>query len=211
MRRLPHHHGDANAAPVTRAYVTAYHDGQAVETALKLRRELDPAVPLVVALARSQGITRLIRAPTATKGWTSRCPDAGLSRHGRTDPGGSFETVAHAIHRRWRLEQIREAKPAPVWAELDELRRESNREQALDITAKLHAIGCDIAPFRDWQNAEFDFSRDEIEILAKAEHDRWCDEGSSSGSRARTWCRGRICRPISPNTTASSPGKSRRC
>jgi TrkA-N domain/RyR domain len=182
MRRLPRYHHDAAAPPITRAYVTAHRDAQALETALKLRHELDPAVPLVVALSRSHGITGLIRGADSDNGLNidvfptlERTCTVELTR------GGSFETVAHAVHRRWRLEQIRQGNPAPTWAQLDPSRKESNREQARDITIKLHTIGCDIAPFRDWQASEFDFSRDEIEILAIAEHDRWCKERIDDG------------------------------
>ena len=182
MRRLSDYHRDAGAPRVTRAYVTAFHDEQAVETALKLRHELDPDVSLVVALSRSQGITRLIRDADSDQGLNidvfptlERTCTVELSRV------GSFETVAHAIHRRWRRMQIKERLPAPTWAQLDDSRRESSRLQAADIKAKLRSIGCDVSPFRGWQASDFDFSPEEIEILAVTEHDRWWRERVADG------------------------------
>jgi hypothetical protein len=182
MRRLPHYHRDAQAPPLSRAYVTADRDEQALETALKLRHELDPAVPLVVALSRSHGITRLIREADSDNGLNIEVfPTLDRTCTVELIRGGSFETIAHAIHRAWRREQIREGKPAPTWAQLDDSRKQSNREQALDIITKLRAVGCDIAPFRDWQTSDFQFSGDEIEILATAEHDRWWKERLADG------------------------------
>jgi ATP-binding cassette, subfamily B, bacterial len=97
---------------------------------------------------------------------------------------GSLESLAHAIHNRWRAEQLAADKPAPSWSELDESRRESNRAQARDIAVKLRAIGCDIEPIgeRDEPEApEFRFTSEEAEMLAIAEHDRWMDERKKSG------------------------------
>ena len=46
---------------------------------------------------------------------------------------GSLESIAHAVHNRWRAEQLAAGNPAPSRSELDESRRESNRAQARDI------------------------------------------------------------------------------
>lgn len=182
IRRMPEYHRKAQAPRVTRAYVTAFHDEQAVETALKLRRELDPDVSLVMALSRSQGITRLIRGADSDQGLNidvfptlERTCTAELSRV------GSLESVAHAIHRRWRRIQIEDGLQAPTWAQLDDSRRESSRRQAADIKARLRSIGCDISPFRGWQASAFDFTSEEIEFLAVAEHDRWWSEREADG------------------------------
>lgn len=182
MRRLPSYHSEAAAPPVTRAYVTAYHDEKALETALKLRHELYASVPLVVALSRSHGVTRLIRNAVSDSGLNIEV-FATLERTCTVEliRGGSFETIAHAIHRRWRVEQIRAGQPAPAWAELDDSRKESNREHALDIIAKLHAIGCEVAPLRDWDASDFELTSKEIETLAISEHDRWWDERLADG------------------------------
>ncbi len=182
IHRLRAHHADVAAPPLTRAYVTAYRDEQAVELALQLRHELDADVPLVVGLARAQGVSRLFDGfgsagslnidvfPTLERTCTAE-----LIR------GGSYEAMARAIHRRWRAEQRASGKPAPSWSELDESRKESSRAQARDIGVKLRVIGCDIVPLRDWDASEFAFSDDEIEILAIAEHDRWMADRRADG------------------------------
>ena len=94
---------------------------------------------------------------------------------------GSLESIAHAIHNRWRAEQLAAGNPAPSWSELDESRRESNRAQARDIAIKLRSIGSDIAPIGERDASEFRFTNEEVEMLAIAEHDRWMDERLKSG------------------------------
>lgn len=85
---------------------------------------------------------------------------------------GPVEPIAQAIHERWRSEQVSAGKPAPLWEELDESRKESSRDQARDIPAKLHLVGCEITPLRG-KAKDFSFTDEEVETLAAAEHLRW--------------------------------------
>lgn len=184
IQRLPAHHADAAASPLTRAYVTAYRDEDALETALKLRHALHPAISLVVALSRSDGVSRIISDTRRTNGPLANVvvfPT--LERTCTVDliRGGSFEAIAHTLHERWRGEQIAAGNLAPAWAELDESRKESSRAQARDIALKLRGIEYELAPLRDWDAASFTFASQEIEILAIAEHDRWMAERLADG------------------------------
>ena len=184
--RLRDHHLDTATPHISRAYVTAYGDQKAFETALQLHHELhkvNPAVPIVVALSRPHGVAGLLG--DVKKG--------GALAHVEVFPtmeractvelvrGGSFEPIAENIHERWRKEQIEEHKPAPLWNELDESRKESSRAQARHIAVKLRMVGYAVAPLRDWNAEHFKFSDDEVEILAEAEHDRWNRERIADG------------------------------
>jgi len=95
--------------------------------------------------------------------------------------GGSIESIARAIHERWRSEQISAGKSAPTWDELDESRKESSRDHARDIPAKLHLVGCDIAPLRERGSKDFAFTDEEVETMAAAEHLRWMRERIADG------------------------------
>jgi hypothetical protein len=184
IHRLPAYHADAAAPPLSRAYVTAYRDEDALETALKLRHELDPDIPMVVALSRAHGVSRMISdVRSANRLLTNLDVFPTMERTCTVDliRGGSFETIAHALHERWCTEQLAAGKPAPPWAELDESRKDSSRAQARDIAAKLRSIGCEIAPLRDWDAADFTFACEEIETLGMAEHDRWNRERLADG------------------------------
>jgi RyR domain len=185
LHRLGAMHADAGAPPITCAYVSAYRDEDAIEAALALRHELDSAVPMVLALSRAQGVARLITDATASGELTNVNVFPTLERTCTAELvlGGSFERIAVAIHRRWCAGQLAAGKEAPSWSELDEARKESSRAQARDIPPKLRSIGCTIAPLHDISPPAFEFTGDEFETLAIAEHKRWVTERLKSGWR----------------------------
>jgi len=179
--QLPAHHLDPATAPISRAYVTAYQDRQAFETALKLHHELHrlhPPVPVVLALSRPQGVADLLMDAKKSGALAGLDVFATMEKTCSVEllQGGSYEPLAEAIHEQWRTEQIKKDKPAPTWDDLDESRKESSREQARDIGAKLDSIDCGIAPLRDWDAKDFEFTEQEVENLAIDEHQRWWDE-----------------------------------
>jgi hypothetical protein len=183
LHRLEAVQAEAEAPPITRAYVNAYRDEDAIEAALALRHELDSAVPMVVALSRAHGVARLITDAAASGELTNLDVFSTLERTCTTELvlGGSFERIAVAIHRRWCAVQLLVGKEAPSWSELDESRKESNRAQARDIPVKLRSIGCTIAPLHDISAPEFAFTDEEFETLTIAEHKRWVTERLKSG------------------------------
>ncbi|MGO9252243.1 MAG: NAD-binding protein [Mycobacterium sp.] len=185
--RLPGHHRDPATPHISGAYVTAYDDQQALETALRLHdqlHQLDPLVPVAVALSHSHGMAALL----------GDVKKAGALAHLEVFPameractvelvwGGSFEPLAEDIHERWRTHQLKEHKPAPSWEGLDEPRKESSRAQARDIAAKLRSIHCAIAPLQNWNTTkDFTFTEEEVEKLAIDEHNRWWCERLADG------------------------------
>jgi hypothetical protein len=184
--RLPDHHLDAATPHISRAYVTAYRDQQAFETGLRLHQELhklDPTVPVVVALSRPHGVAGLLGDVKKAGALEHVEVFATMEQACTVDlvRGGSFEPIAEGIHQRWREEQIKEHKPAPLWNELDESRKESSRAQAGHIAVKLRMEGYAATPLRDWNATDFQFSRDEVERLGEAEHDRWNRERIADG------------------------------
>jgi hypothetical protein len=178
IRALSERHETLSCPPLTRAYVTAYRDAQAVETALKLRHELSKKTPLVLSLSRAHGVASLITNVEIAKGLDIEVFMT-MERTCTVElvAGGSWETIAaHAIHRSWRVKQLREKKPAPTWAELDASRKASSRAQALDIKAKVKEMDYVVGPFRDWDTSDFTFFDYEVERLAFDEHERWWKE-----------------------------------
>ena len=185
LHRLDAVHADAGAPPVTCAYVSAYLDEEAIEAALTLRHYLDSQVPMVVALSRTDGVARLITDATVSGDLVNVNVFPALERTCTAElvAGGSFERIAVAIHRRWCAGQLAAGKEAPAWSVLDESRRESNRAQARDMPVKLRSIGCTIAPLHDIRAPAFEFTDEEFETLAIAEHKRWVTERLESGWR----------------------------
>ncbi|MDT5003433.1 MAG: hypothetical protein QOJ24_609 [Mycobacterium sp.] len=185
LHRLDAMQAEAGAPPITRAYVSAYRDEDAIEAMLRLRHDLDPKVPIVVALSRTDGVARLITDATGSGELTNVSVFPALERTCTAEfvAGGSFERIAVAIHDRWRAGQLAVGKDAPPWSELDESRKESNRAQARDMPVKLRSIGCTIAPLHDISAPAFEFTDEEFEMLAIAEHKRWVTERLESGWR----------------------------
>ncbi len=95
-----------------------------------------------------------------------------------------IELIAAKIHEKYNEKQQRENpdKPLeyPTWESLPDTLKFSNVRQAKDIAAKLKRIDCYIAEDSDDEPVS-QFTPDEIEYLAKAEHDSWVDERVSNG------------------------------
>ncbi len=180
LYKIEAYHAAAAAPRPSRAFVTAYCDEQGLDTALKLRHELDADVPLVVALSRTYGMARLLDDVRSGLNFDV-FPTLERTCTVELIQGGSFETIAQAIHRRWCAEQRDKGQPAPSWSQLDESRKESSRAQARDIAVKLRAIGCEITPLRDWAAADLTFTDEEVGKLAVMEHDRWVRERIKAG------------------------------
>ena len=97
------------------------------------------------------------------------------------------EVIAQAIHAEYVRSQkakgdTTETNPSLVsWEELPEHIKKSNRAQALHIAEKLKAIGCGIKELGDGEMVEFEFTHEEIEQLARMEHERWVVERLADG------------------------------
>jgi hypothetical protein len=98
--------------------------------------------------------------------------------------GSARETLARTIHERYR--KANAAKRAPgdpamaEWEALDEGLKESNRRQADHIPAKLKSVGYDFAPSAG-KPGPVKFTSEEIEIMARMEHERWVAEKLLAG------------------------------
>ncbi|MGP0025688.1 MAG: DUF1003 domain-containing protein [Streptosporangiaceae bacterium] len=67
------------------------------------------------------------------------------------------------------------------WEELPEWLRESNRAQARQVGEKLAVIGCLTVPAFD-PSLSFAFAEDEVQLLARLEHERWVRERMAQAS-----------------------------
>jgi hypothetical protein len=171
-------------------------ESNAALAALAARKSLaDSDVPIVVRMAQRRGLASLLDAhardgrPGSPRG-NIRCvglldmtctPDLVL--------GGAREVIAQAIHQGYlRAEHAKGTDPATnpsmvLWEDLPESLKESNRRQADDIDDKLRSVGCEMFPMDEGDFALFAFSEDELEMLARREHDRWCHERRAAGWR----------------------------
>lgn len=98
-----------------------------------------------------------------------------------------LEQLAVAVHADYCADQLKRGV-SPIdnptllpWEELPEDFRQANRSQAADIAYKLSLIGYEVTTGSGELPSTLRLSTDEMELLAKREHDRWIKERERSG------------------------------
>lgn len=108
----------------------------------------------------------------------------------------ALDRLARAMHDHYRVQRLRLGWPEnPVadvpWEDLPESYRDANRHSADHIAVKLRAIGAvamdEGAPATEGV-ADFAFTGDEVEVLSRMEHLRWCADRVLKGW---TWAKER--------------------
>jgi TrkA-N domain/RyR domain len=172
--------------PITAVYVCLEQEAKAIATGLEVRRAFpDSRVPVVVCLMEESGLAELLQVRrTDCPGHHAIRVFGLLEQTCNPDllPGGTHEILARCFHERYRQTQL--ANGATVeknaalkpWDQLAAEFQESSRRQADHIGVKLAANSCRIALLTDWNAESFQFSEQEVEILARMEHERWMAE-----------------------------------
>lgn len=182
-------HGALDASYV---YVCFSDQALGLRTALSVQHLLRGGkIPIVVCLSNARGLAALL-AKNGEHGSSSGLAHPFNLTESTCDirlvHGVTTEILAQAIHANYVKSELGLTGQNPVhkptvasWEELSEFHKESNRRQADHIAAKLDAVGCSLAPFRDWDAELFRFTPEEVEKLARMEHQRWWDERIATG------------------------------
>jgi hypothetical protein len=170
---------------VAHIYICLDDDISAVAAGLTLYHRLgDCKVPIVVRLVRESGLATLLRGEART-GFEN------LHALGILDQTctpellltSTVERLARALHEEWLHHAAPDSPYRRPWQELTEAQRELTRGQADSIGKKLWLVGCDLRPLVDWNAEFFAFDRQEVELLAEMEHDRWMIDRIDEGWR----------------------------
>ena len=162
---------------------------EAIEIALSLPAALsDTGIPVLVRLTEDSGIASVFSA-TQTSALTPFCAVAdgcGMDFIG----SDNLDEIPRAIHLAYLAHETKKNKrlgsePSLLpWEQLNEDLRDSCRRQADHTAVKLRAVGCKIVkPAADKTAAEFNFTAEELEMVARMEHQRWCAERYLKGWR----------------------------
>jgi voltage-gated potassium channel Kch len=167
----------ADAEPAV-AYVTLAREAEALAAALALRAAPGLRPGLIVVAVEDERTVAPSGGPTPVRpfGVLSRTLTPELVRR------GTGEALARAKHEQYvRAERANGVDPATnpsmrPWEELDERLKESNRRFADGVAPKLEAAGLVLVPdpLADPARAPTLLSEDEVEELAREEHERWC-------------------------------------
>jgi hypothetical protein len=165
--------------PVSSVFVSLADDVKALSVGLALHARMKHAgVPVVVRLYNAD-LAALVPDAEQPEGglhvvdqidWTCR-PDQLFA--------GETERLAQALHEVYRRQEAatggtEATNPSMVpWDRLPEALRDSNRAQAQHLALRVRDVGCDIGPLVDPAAELFTFTSDEIERLARMEHERW--------------------------------------
>jgi hypothetical protein len=170
-------------------YVCPDDDASAVLAGLEVRRVLaGTGARIVVVLERSGGLARLLEDAPSPAGSPSMIVVGLLDEVCRPEVllAGTTELLARALHETYLVELT--GAPADPddparqpWDALPETLRESNRDHAAHVAVKLAAVGHTIGPLVDWQAAQRPFGDEDVEHMARLEHDRWVDERTRQG------------------------------
>jgi len=183
-----HHEGRCD---ITAVYVCLSDDSLSLFTGLALARSLQShRIPVVARVAEETGLATLVQGlHTADVGGTFS-PFAFFDRTcGPQLLPSSQEALARAIHETYvacRREQGQDEKANPAirpWQDLPDDLRQSNYEQAQHTGSKLRAISCAVTSLLDWDAPPFALFGEEVELLARMEHERFLQERKAAGWR----------------------------
>lgn len=185
--------GNNGRGDVTSIFICLDNDTLGLSAALSLRRHLRRSrVPIVIRSSHENGLVHLLQEDAGCGADQAAIHSFDLlDRVCLADLalGGTNERLAQAIHEDYilhqrRIDQTEETNPSTVsWEELAETLKESSRNQADHIGAKLKAVGCGVVMAMDWREPLISFSVEEIELMARMEHDRWLRERRRGGWR----------------------------
>ncbi|HEY45963.1 MAG: hypothetical protein AMJ88_09400 [Anaerolineae bacterium SM23_ 63] len=184
---------DSQGNAVDIIYVCFDNDSLGLNVGLTLlSRTKKQDIPIIVRMMEGHGLASLL-GEASEEGSAFR----NLHAYGLLDKtckpellfGGVHEMLARAVHEDYVQEQkllgyTSEDNPTLVpWDQLSEEKKGSNRRYADHMGIKLGAVEHRIEPLRDWNAVDYEFKENDIEIMARMEHERWCQELRREGWR----------------------------
>lgn len=174
---------------VTAVVVCPSDDAAGLRVSVLLRRRLDEAVPVVVCTTARNDSGSMLDLAGGGHGNVERYPvldkvcehwvDLVLSGPSVTE---DLARGVHAYYVRHRREAGVTGDPSMApWDVIPDDLRQSARRQAIDFQRKIIRLGYTIAPALEVEPAPFAFSPEEVEQLARMEHDRFVAERLGAG------------------------------
>ncbi len=167
-------------------YICLDDDATAVHTALLLYRHLKELSPqIVLRLMQSTAVRDLFEYGEVM----DRIQGVSFYDEISTPQvlmNSSVELLAKEFHKHYLEQTTAEGKHSPSaveWETLSEEKKESNRRLVRYLKRHLQALGYQLMPMQNLKAPVFAFSPEEIDTLARNEHERWCEDMCQKGYR----------------------------
>lgn len=169
-------------------------DSLATLAAIRIRKRFGTTGPVVVRMTEQAGLAKLINSGSGGCSTIDGICTIGfldIACMGDLFLGGDNEILARAFHEAYLTERraagdtsIQNPSLVP-WHELDEGTRQSNRARAADTREQLAKVGLTLTSCPDRPIILHPFSPEQLDALARIEHERWLtvkrDDGWRSG------------------------------
>lgn len=142
-------------------------------------------VPIRVRLDRQSGFWGLLQKPMTTPSYNGQIIPFDMMEYACSAElvmGGLHELLARELHQRY-LEGIDPSSPHLSWDQLSDEEKEANRQQAARICAVLSAAGYRVIPLQDWDAEDMTFPPQDVERMARQEHELWSQAKREAGWR----------------------------
>jgi hypothetical protein len=176
---------------IERVYVCLDDDSLGLQAGLSLLHQMRTRqIPIVIRMVEDTGLATLLGDGESSDGTFKQLHAFGLLNQTCTPDlllGGTHEVLARELHAVYLSkhpvnEDSETISDAQVpWEQLPERLQESNRVQAANIGKTLAEAGYRITQLRDWESSEMEFTPQEVELMARNEHERWCQERRKTG------------------------------
>ena len=173
---------EGGSCDVSGVFVCMDNDPLGLYAGLTLYRKVqDHQTPVVVRMVENAGLARLLDSTDNRNSYRNLHAFPLLNQTCTPDLilRGTHEILAIGLHEAY-LRGLGDMHSSSAWEDLPEEIKESNRKQADRISVILEKQGYRIAPLTDWRAADLVFGEvggvDEVEAMARMEHDLWCQE-----------------------------------
>jgi hypothetical protein len=170
------------------AFVCILNEAASLRATLRLRRVLPRGVEIVACTTGESGATTVLDLSDAQRVNMHAFPLLDRVCQPEVILNTLNEQMARTLHENYLDNRRLEGKYDPdripshrAWDRLDETYREANRALAKDYFKNLERVGYKLVSTTEWSASKQTLSRDETELLAEAEHQRWCDERTAQG------------------------------
>lgn len=179
--------------PPSRVFVCLGNDTHSLLTAKVVDDLLGPMFPAMSTMVMLTGLGGVARLAEKESGRGPGIRFFGLREEvcaPEVFEDAPFEGIAREFHEIYLRHEMGEHRYNPArpshqpWCRLPAGYRRSNHRLARHVPKKLERVCCTLVPRFDWMKERFRFDPEEVEELARMEHERWRAEDAGPGHPA---------------------------